>query len=118
MGGAVTAASEDRRDFFISYTQADRAWAEWIAWQLEAERYSTILQAWHFRPGDNFVLRMRDALEQADRTIAVVSPSYLASRYGTDEWAAAFLHGRTRPAGSGCCRCEWRPARCRGCWQP
>ena len=35
---------------------------------------------------------MRDALEQADRTIAVVSPSYLASRYGTDEWTAAFLH--------------------------
>jgi hypothetical protein len=25
-------------DFFVSYTNADRAWAEWIAWQLEAER--------------------------------------------------------------------------------
>src|SRR5687767_803413 len=23
-------------DFFVSYTSADRAWAEWIAWQLEA----------------------------------------------------------------------------------
>ena len=88
----MTAASEDRSDFFVSYTQADRAWAEWIAWQLEAEGYSTILQSWHFRPGDNFVLRMRDALEQADRTIAVLSPSYLASRYGTDEWTAAFIH--------------------------
>lgn len=22
-------------DFFVSYTSADRAWAEWIAWQLE-----------------------------------------------------------------------------------
>jgi hypothetical protein len=22
-------------DYFISYTAADRAWAEWIAWQLE-----------------------------------------------------------------------------------
>jgi hypothetical protein len=21
-------------DFFVSYTSADRAWAEWIAWQL------------------------------------------------------------------------------------
>jgi tetratricopeptide (TPR) repeat protein len=94
----VTAASEDRSDFFISYTQADRAWAEWIAWQLEAERYSTIVQAWHFRPGDNFVQRMRDALEQADRTIAVVSPSYLASQYGNDEWTAAFLHD---PDGTG-----------------
>ncbi len=25
------------KDFFISYNKADRAWAEWIAWQLEKE---------------------------------------------------------------------------------
>jgi hypothetical protein len=36
------------RDFFISYTAADQAWAEWIAWQLEAEGYTTVLQAWDF----------------------------------------------------------------------
>jgi hypothetical protein len=24
-----------KKDFFISYNKADRAWAEWIAWQLE-----------------------------------------------------------------------------------
>ncbi|MGH4014617.1 MAG: TIR domain-containing protein [Pseudonocardiaceae bacterium] len=24
-------------DFFVSYTQADRAWAEWIAWLLEED---------------------------------------------------------------------------------
>ena len=78
-------------DFFISYTAADRSWAEWIAWQLESERYTTVLQAWDFAPGENFVVRMRDALEQADRTIAVVSEAYLASRYSTDEWTGAFL---------------------------
>jgi tetratricopeptide (TPR) repeat protein len=83
---------QDRVDFFISYTAADRAWAEWIAWQLEAERYTTVLQAWDFAPGENFVVRMRDALEQADRTIAVLSEAYLASRYSTDEWTGAFLH--------------------------
>jgi tetratricopeptide (TPR) repeat protein len=88
-----------RKDFFISYTQADRAWAEWIAWQLEENRYRTVLQAWDFRPGDNFVARMRDALEEAGRTIAVVSPAYLASPYCSDEWTGAFLHdadGRQR----------------------
>jgi len=26
-------------DFFVSYTSGDRALAEWIAWQLEAEGY-------------------------------------------------------------------------------
>jgi hypothetical protein len=24
------------KDFFISYTKADKSWAEWIAWTLEA----------------------------------------------------------------------------------
>ena len=35
-------------DFFVSYTSADRAWAEWIAWQLEAEGYTVVVQAWDF----------------------------------------------------------------------
>lgn len=37
------------------------------------------------------MVRMRDALEQADRTIAVFSEAYLASGYSTDEWTGAFL---------------------------
>ena len=24
----------EKRDFFISYNSADKAWAEWIAWHL------------------------------------------------------------------------------------
>jgi hypothetical protein len=35
-------------DFFISYTGKDKAWAEWIAWELEAASYKTIIQAWDF----------------------------------------------------------------------
>lgn len=31
------------KDFFISYNQADRAWAEWIAAQLEEEGYTCII---------------------------------------------------------------------------
>jgi tetratricopeptide (TPR) repeat protein len=86
-------------DFFVSYTGADRAWAEWVAWQLEQADYQVIVQAWDFEPSDNFVVRMRDALEQADRTLALVSAAYLASPYCTDEWTGAFLHdpdGRNR----------------------
>jgi tetratricopeptide (TPR) repeat protein len=55
-----------------------------------------VLQAWDFAPGDNFVERMRDALEQADRTIALLSSGYLASPYGSDEWTGAFLHDKDR----------------------
>jgi hypothetical protein len=35
-------------DFFVSYTSSDRTWAEWIAWQLEAEGYQVVVQAWDF----------------------------------------------------------------------
>ena len=70
-------------DYFISYTSSDRAWAEWIARQLEDARYTTVLQPWDFRPGDNFVVRMRDALETAEQTMAVISAAYLASPYCT-----------------------------------
>ena len=52
-------------DFFVSYTGADRAWAEWIAWQLEAAGYTTLLQAWDFRPGGDFLHQMQQATSSA-----------------------------------------------------
>ncbi len=60
------------KDFFISYNQADRQWAEWIGWQLEEEGYSVIIQAWDIRPGSNFVIEMQKAAVEAERTVAVL----------------------------------------------
>lgn len=77
-------------DFFISYTKADLPWAEWIAWQLEAAGYTTLIQAWDFRPGSNFVLEMDRASQEAEQTVAVLSPSYLDAAYTHPEWAGAF----------------------------
>jgi len=78
------------KDFFISYTHVDQQWAEWITWQLEEAGYTTILQAWDFHAGDNFVRNMDRATKQAERTIAVVSPDYFASNFTHSEWGAAF----------------------------
>lgn len=83
------------KDFFISYNSADRGWATWIAWQLEETGYTTILQAWDFRPGSNFVLAMQRAAREAERTIAVLSPSYLEASFTHPEWAAAFVQDPT-----------------------
>lgn len=77
------------RDFFISYTRADRAWAEWIAWVLEEDGYRVLIQAWDFVPGSNWMLGMQAGAQEAGRTIAVVSPAYLDSVYGGTEWQAA-----------------------------
>lgn len=63
-------------DFFVSYNRHDRAWAEWIAWILEAETYTVVIQAWDFRPGGNFVLDMQQAAAGAKRTIAVLSDNF------------------------------------------
>jgi tetratricopeptide (TPR) repeat protein len=87
-------------DFFVSYNGADRSWAEWIAWHLEQAGYSTVLQAWDFRPGSNFVLGMQKAAAEAARTIAVLSPSYLAARFTQPEWAAAFVQDPTGEKGT------------------
>src|SRR5215475_2150909 len=86
-------------DFFISYTSVDRSWAEWIAWQLEAAGYTTVIQAWDFRPGSNFVLDMQQAATTSGRTIAVLSPAYLQSGFTAAEWASAFASDPTGTQG-------------------
>lgn len=91
-------STADRIDFFISYTKADKAWAEWIAWHLEKAGYTTVLQAWDFRAGGNFVLQMQKATK-AKRTIAVLSPDYLTSGFTQPEWAAAFVKDPTGEKG-------------------
>jgi tetratricopeptide (TPR) repeat protein len=73
-------------DFFVSYTSADRAWAEWIAWQLEAEGYEVILQAWDFTVGRDWAHEMQHATATADRVVAVLSAAYLQSGHGEAEW--------------------------------
>src|SRR5687767_1914859 len=82
-------------DFFVSYTSADRAWAEWIAWQLEAEGYTVVVQAWDFRPGGDFVQQMHQVIQEAEQTIAVLSPAYITSAFGGAEWRAVFAKDPT-----------------------
>jgi TIR domain len=52
-------------DFCVSYTSADRAWAAWIAWQLEAEGCTVIVQTWDFAAGRDWAHEMHDATSTA-----------------------------------------------------
>jgi hypothetical protein len=81
--------------YFVSYTGVDAEWAEWIAWTLEENGHSTILQKWDFRPGSNFVVEMQKAASAADQTIAVLSSDYLQLGFATPEWAAAIAQDPT-----------------------
>lgn len=79
------------RDFFVSYTQADRAWAEWLAWELEEAGYTTVLQAWDMPPGTAFVHAMDQALQQTRHIMPVLSPVYLRSPMAEAEWRPGFV---------------------------
>jgi hypothetical protein len=63
------------KDFFISYNHLDTSWAQWIAWELENNGYTTAIQAWDFGAGSNFVIEMDRGLRAAKAVIAVLSPT-------------------------------------------
>ena len=83
----------ERVDFFISHAGADRAWAEWVAWQLMDAGYTVELDVWDWAAGRNFVTAISDALDRAGRVVALFSAAYFdRERYTTEEWTAALLH--------------------------
>ena len=45
MANSQGSEKEKHKDFFISYTGKDSQWAQWIAFELEAAHYTTIIQA-------------------------------------------------------------------------
>jgi tetratricopeptide (TPR) repeat protein len=105
------------KDFFVSYNGKDRAWAEWIAWELEEAGYSVVIQAWDFRPSGNFVLEMQKASSEAERTIAVLSPNYLGALFTQPEWAAAFAQDPTGEKGI-LVPVRVLPCELQGLWKP
>ncbi len=86
----VDAGEPERWDFFVSYTEANRAWAEWITWELEKTGYRVLVQYRDFVPGRNWTERMQTGVRDAVRTIAVLSEVYLESVYANAEWQAVW----------------------------
>ena len=93
-GGVDTGAvGGDKVDFFVSHAGADRAWAEWVAWQLTEAGYTVELDVWDWAAGRNFVTAISDALDRCDRVVSLFSAAYFdRSRYTTEEWTTAALH--------------------------
>lgn len=83
------------KDFFISYNKNDKEKAKWIAGFLEQNGYSVIIQAWDFQIGNNFIIEMQKAVNEAKRVIAILLQSYLNSVFCQAEWAATFVKDPT-----------------------
>ncbi|SNX88764.1 tetratricopeptide repeat protein [Streptomyces sp. TLI_55] len=90
--GAIEAsgsASDGASDgvWFISHADADRAWAEWIAWQLIDAGHEVELAGWDWEVGDSLIAKLNAALERG-RMVALFSPAYFdAGPLTTLEWS-------------------------------
>lgn len=74
-------------DFFICHNEADKQWAEWISWQLEQAGYKVWNPDWDILPGQNEILAIDKALDDASaqqterRMILLLSPNFGGSSY-------------------------------------
>ncbi|MGB6163925.1 MAG: TIR domain-containing protein [Pseudonocardiaceae bacterium] len=71
---------------------ADERWATWIAGQLEVAGYRTLLQAWDFVPGTNFIHFMDRGVRDSAVVMAVLS----RKTYGEDVLITGAADGTVR----------------------
>ncbi len=76
-------------DIFVSYTQSDRDWADWIARQLESLGHVPHVHEWEIKGGDDIYRWMEERHEAADHMLCVLSDEYLKAPYSTLERNAA-----------------------------
>jgi len=79
-----------KKDFFISHSSKDTHWAKWVATELQKAGYTVELDVWHWSPGQNFVHKMQQALENCERVMPLFSTNYFFSQFGLVEFYAAF----------------------------
>ncbi len=101
------------RDFFVSFTDADRAWAEWIAWTLEEAKYSVWFQHWDFR--GNFIEQMDVRIVRPTHAHRL-SDAFLKSGFALSEWSARLAQDRWTRTRS--CRPRSLPLRTRPYFAP
>ena len=77
---------------FISRAGADAELAVAFAGALEAAGYTCVYQDRDFKTGESFMLNMREAFEDCDIMLALMSPEYWDSPFCMSEWDAAYVH--------------------------
>ncbi len=76
------------KDFFVSYTGSDLEYATWVAEILETNGFKVTIQAWDFKPGDNFVSKINESLLECKKLVVILSNSYLKSKWCEAEWTS------------------------------
>ena len=82
--------------FVLSYAAADRAWAEWVAWQLKDAGYTVMLDVWSWEAGSSFHSLLTQ-FGDSDVVVALFSAAYFeAALWTRAELNAALAAGRGR----------------------
>jgi hypothetical protein len=84
---------------FVSHAGPDVGWAQWVAWRLHYAGHEVELDVWDWGAGDNFVLRMSNAIDRCEVMVAIWSRAYFdQDRFTTGEWSAIIAgQGKTVP---------------------
>ncbi len=65
---------------FISRAGPDAEASTWAKNVLEAHGFECVVQERDFKAGESFLRNMREAFEQCDTMLAIMSPDYWASK--------------------------------------
>jgi hypothetical protein len=82
---------------FLSYADADRSYAQRLASELTREGYQVWDAAQEVQPGENFSLKIGEALEQSKAMVVLLSPDAVKSQWIRRE--VQFALGSARYAG-------------------
>lgn len=87
--------SDDRYDFFLSFSDRDREIAHDIYTILTGAAYSVYYQQTHMEPGRDFLERMAYGLSKSNRLIALLSNNYTSSSFAMAELNAMLVDDPT-----------------------
>lgn len=77
--------------FFISYTNVDKAYADWITWVLREAGNEVFFQSWDLWSDDNCILHTKREVANADITILVLSEDYLQLEFTRPKCEEIFI---------------------------
>ncbi|MEK7830275.1 MAG: toll/interleukin-1 receptor domain-containing protein, partial [Acidobacteriota bacterium] len=84
-------AQEYKYQLFISYTEADRKWAERLYRRLEDRSVKVFFAHETIAPGEKITLQVSDALDESYKVAMVMSPDYFARPWPRAEWSSALM---------------------------
>lgn len=76
---------------FLSYSQHDKDFAEWLAGRLKEANHKVWFDKWALRVGDNLLNKIESGLKGADALIVIVSKASLRSKWVMKEYSALAL---------------------------